>query len=969
VSDHVALHIQFDNYELDEANARLTGSGQVIPLPPKAFSLLCALTRQPGKLLTKDKLLDEVWGHRYVSESVLKSTISQLRIALADDPRKPRYIETASRRGYRFVFPVLQRQEVEAVPPLPTTTYVAELPSLTGRVDAFATLRAAWSDAENGRRQIVWLVGDAGVGKTTLLESFLLYAAEHHAYAQVAVGQCIEEYGSGEPYLPVLEGLAELCRKDPTLPQLLRSTAPGWFLQMPWLCGESERIALQQGLAGASQERMLREFGEFLEVFTHERPLLLVTEDLHWSDHATVRLIDHIARRRGTARLMWIATFRLTEIVATDHPMKSLRNELRLHQLCNEILLDPFSEQELADYLCNRFPGIPIAESVVRALHRHTDGLPLFVVAVVDDLAGQGFFDRAQVDVAADLPMAWGIPDTLAGVMEKQIARLPDGTVAVLEAASVCGMEFAADLVAEVLEQSLTWVTECCEHLVRQQSWIRYLGFLDSNDNAPSARFGFNHSLYRHVFYWRISAFRRIQLHRRIARAMESSRNRGLQITAAELARQYEAGQDWIPALKHYVQAATSAYRQQALADVVTLTAHALTLLDHCTEPEVRLGIELALVATRAAALGQSLGMAAKDTVEAFERARSLATKLPDPAPYVMELSGIGWIFFVRGEYTSVHAVADYIGSVAGQQNGVHLQVAAISLRSAALLHQGQLQLALEGFKCALALLPSANQQMLVGRSFLDMEVALRSRLGQTLAHLGYVDQARDEIHRAMARATALDNPFSTMIAIFYAGVLEMGLESPDRSLQFGEKMESCVHKYHFTQGEGLWRLIKGWSVASLGDISAGLALLEESYRFHEEQNLYSGISSVLAQAADIAITGGQFDRASEWLDKADKIVGQTGERLFLPDLLLAQARLKIQQGETGEACQLLRKAIDEARFQTAAWLELKVLVTLCSLDCSTEKDRAQLARVRQQVAEGADTVLISRADRLIAAH
>jgi DNA-binding response OmpR family regulator len=90
-------------YRLDESNARLTRDGAPLDIPPKAFAVLCHLARNAQKLVTKDELLDVVWGHRHVSESVLKTTINQLRTALGDDPRAPRYIETANRRGYRFV--------------------------------------------------------------------------------------------------------------------------------------------------------------------------------------------------------------------------------------------------------------------------------------------------------------------------------------------------------------------------------------------------------------------------------------------------------------------------------------------------------------------------------------------------------------------------------------------------------------------------------------------------------------------------------------------------------------------------------------------------------------------------------------------------------------------------------------------------------------------------------------------------
>jgi DNA-binding winged helix-turn-helix (wHTH) protein len=98
-----ALLLRFDAFELDEAEARLTRAGQVVALAPKPFALICALARNPGRLVTKNALLDLVWGHRFVTESVLKSAISELRAALGDDPKQPRYIETVSRRGYRFI--------------------------------------------------------------------------------------------------------------------------------------------------------------------------------------------------------------------------------------------------------------------------------------------------------------------------------------------------------------------------------------------------------------------------------------------------------------------------------------------------------------------------------------------------------------------------------------------------------------------------------------------------------------------------------------------------------------------------------------------------------------------------------------------------------------------------------------------------------------------------------------------------
>ena len=106
--------LRFDRFELDEADARLTCAGQPVALAPKPFAVLCALARSPRMLVTKNALLDAVWGHRFVTESVLKSAVSEVRAALGDDPKQPRFIETVSRRGYRFIALPAPERKAEA---------------------------------------------------------------------------------------------------------------------------------------------------------------------------------------------------------------------------------------------------------------------------------------------------------------------------------------------------------------------------------------------------------------------------------------------------------------------------------------------------------------------------------------------------------------------------------------------------------------------------------------------------------------------------------------------------------------------------------------------------------------------------------------------------------------------------------------------------------------------------------------
>src|SRR5512134_3638433 len=349
------VRVHFNEFDLDEANASLLRHGKPVALAPTPFALLCALARRPGTLLTKHALLDEVWGHQFVTDSVLKTAISDLRMVLEDDPRQPRFIETVSRRGYRFI----------AVPTaVPATGAVAQVKAapadrdaeswFIGRKQEVARLRSLWDGVLGGKRAVVWIAGEPGIGKTTLIEHFIAGLGD----VLCIRGQCVDQYGSGEPYLPVLEALSELCRIDSTLVALLRAVAPTWLLQLPWFSTAEERDALRRELAGVVPDRMLREMGELLDRSGERRPLLLVTEDLHWGDRGTIQLIDSVARRRSNARLMWLASFRLAEVVALDHPLNPLRRELRLHGLCEEIVLDPFSETEIAEYVAERAPSI-----------------------------------------------------------------------------------------------------------------------------------------------------------------------------------------------------------------------------------------------------------------------------------------------------------------------------------------------------------------------------------------------------------------------------------------------------------------------------------------------------------------------------------------------------------------------------------------------------------------------------------
>jgi predicted ATPase/DNA-binding winged helix-turn-helix (wHTH) protein len=445
-------------------------------LPPKAFDVLHYLVSHPNSLVTKDELLDAVWPETAVTDAVVRVAIGALRKALANTTQPHRFIVTVLRRGYRFLAPVTvaDASASTAVTSTPQASPASASPLLlVGRKTILQRLGEAWVQARQGHRQVVCVTGEAGMGKTTVVEAFRAEAATDPA-VWLAAGQCVEHYGTGEAYLPVLEALGQLCRGagGERLVTLLRQHAPTWLVQMPWLLTTAHREQLRDELQGATRERMLREFAEVVDTLTAVTPLVLIFEDLHWSDYATLDLLALLARRRTLAHLLVIGTYRPVEAIVHHHPLRTVMHDLQRHGYVTELPLALLNVEAVAEYLAARFPQQQFPAALAPWLHQRTDGQPLFLVTLV-----QAFVERGVLREQDGRWMLQGdieehareMPESLRQVLTQQIARLPPEGQQVLEVASVVGVEFVAAAVAAGLEVDAAVVEERCEALVEQQ--------------------------------------------------------------------------------------------------------------------------------------------------------------------------------------------------------------------------------------------------------------------------------------------------------------------------------------------------------------------------------------------------------------------------------------------------------------------------------------------------------------------
>ena len=953
------VRVRFDRFELDEANARLLRDGTAVALPPTPFAVLCALVRQPGSLLTTNALLDEVWGHQFVTDSVLRTAISELRTALDDDARKPRFIETVSRRGYRFIAAPSAISAAPGVQPNVSGLAAVHAPYFIGRAEPLSRLRRAWDIACSGKRAVVWIAGEPGIGKTTLIEQFIASLGD----VACARGQCVEHYGTGESYLPVLEALEELCRSDSEVPSLLRAVAPTWLLQLPWLSTTEEREALRRELAGVSPDRMLREMGQFLDRYTERRPLLLVTEDLHWSDRATIQLIDYIARRRGSARLMWLASFRLAEVVALDHPLNPLRHELRLHDLCEEIVLDPFSESEVADYVAERSPAIATDEAFVRALHERTDGLPLFVASVMTEVITRAA--QAGDDAAAGSQLAKiAVPENLAAIIDHYIAKLTSDQRLVLSAAAVCGIEFRIHTISGALERDAVWVGQTCDELAREQLWL-VAPRAEGGSNAAELPYSFRHALFRQVLYERTNPSVRSQLHRKVGTTLERERAPGAPVAAAELAMHFELGREPMAALRYYVEAAEAALARLSPRECMNLTEHALTLLGQAPEGTERDALEIALATLRGVSATHVHGISHPEAKSAFQRAYALLADIPEHPMRGRLLHGFGFVLSLRADYAEALAVAERAEALSSATNDPVLVLVTCIVHGYVDQLQGRSRAAgtwIERGLAAAEPLELAPAEIFVA----DPQVTLLGLLGIHLLHSGFVEQGRARLERAHARARLLGWPNTRLSALWFDALFEVRLGNAERVAALADEMRALVDESEVAQGRTACRWFRGWADARMGQPRDGYRRIREAYEDNTRLGMLAGGSEVLGYATEALVLDGDWDGAQHELEDALQVANTLGERVYLPQLFVMQAAIARARGDRAAADAAIRRAIAEARAQEAPWLELMALIELCDRHSATAKDRRALAALVDQLPEARDTAAVARARALL---
>ncbi len=516
-----------------------------------------------------------------------------------------------------------------------------------GREPELARLRAALARALAGRRAGVLAWGEPGVGKSTLVDSFLHEAT---AGAAAGVGQCLAQRGPGEPYMPVLEALGALARgpAGETVIAALAERAPTWLVELPWLLGEHAGAeAVRQRAQGSTRSRMLREMLEALDAVCAAVPIVLVLEDLHWADDSTLDLLAALLRRREPARLLLLGTYR----AEGSAPVVELAHELSVRGLCEELAVGRLAPAAVAAHLESRFPAAPLPDGLVDVLSDRSGGNPLFMRNLLDHWLAEGaLVERAgAVELTRELEaLEAGVPPTLHAHIRDQLDRLPGEDAELLGVASVAGRNFSVDTLAAVLERDREAVAARCAELARRTRLIE----------RRNGGHGFQHDLHREVLYELLAPDARARLHARVGAHLADSYGMAASGMAAELGFHFVAGRDPARAVRFLRLAAERAFGRNAHAEGIRHLRAALDAAAQLDAGSDRTRSEVELLSSLGQALVATGGWSAAEAEDSLLRARALAARLSDNEPLVAVLLALATLYELRGEFTRANAMA-----------------------------------------------------------------------------------------------------------------------------------------------------------------------------------------------------------------------------------------------------------------------------------------------------------------------
>ena len=810
----------------------------------------------------------------------------------------------------------------------------AALTALVGREEELELLMRRWEQAKAGDGCVVLISGEPGIGKSRIAEAMQerlgaephtrlrFFSSPYHqdsalypAIAQLERAAGFRREDTAEQRLTKLEALLAQATND------VGGVAPLFadLLSIP----TGERYPALALTPQKRKEKTLQALVAQAEGLAVRQPVLMIFEDVHWSDPSTRELLDLLIERVTTARLLVIITFR-----PEFSPPWVGRPQVTL------LTLNRLPPRQRIEMISRMIGGKALPREIADQIVERTDGVPLFIEELTKSVLESGLVTEAGERYAVAGPAGpLAIPTTLHASLLARLDRLAPAREAAQIGAAL-GRSFSHELISAVAQMPLQKLDDALEQLVRAELIFR-------RGTSPDAEYTFKHALVRDAAYDTLLRSNRQQLHARIAAVMESKFPEVVTMTPEVLAQHYTAAGVAERAIPYWSKAGEAALRHSNLAEATSNLKKGLELIPNIADEKVRAQLELNLQVTLAATLSGSRGFAMPEVEQAYVRARTLCDQIGGAPELLPVLYGLFVFHWVRGHLETALRNAEEMLRIAEEADDASLLLIAHYSLGGVLWHIGESRTALDHLLQAHAQYDEKVHASLASAYGQDLGVWTLSYLEHAYLVLGYPDKGSRAIHEAVALARRLNHPLSLCNALIFNAMSSGHRHEGALASKFSEEARNLATKHGFPQ----------YVAITTGGRQGIIA--------RREIGMNVGLPLVLISIAEGLLAGGQARAALDSTDEALSWIEENGEHAHECNVHCCRGDIFRVLSEPDRAQDEYETAISVARQQEAKFWELRASVHLARLWRHQDKrDEARdlLAPVYGWFTEGFDT-------------
>jgi predicted ATPase len=841
------------------------------------------------------------------------------------------------------------------------------LTPLVGREQEVALLRERWAQVKDGMGQVVLLSGEAGIGKSRLVQVLQeQVAAEPQAWLTPCQCSPYHQHTALYPWIDLMERVALRFEREES-PQQKLSKLEGFLVQYGLPLAEAvplfaallslplpaDYVPLPLSPEQQKQKTMQALLTILLRIAA-QQPVLFVMEDLHWVDPSTLELLSLLVDQGPTARILALWTFR---------PDFSSPWMGRAH--LTQVTLPRLPRRQAAEMASRVAHSKTLPAEVMEQVVAKTDGVPLFVEELTKMVLESGLLQEREecYELTSPLPPL-AIPSTLHDSLMARLDRLTT-VKAMAQLGATLGREFSYALLQAVAPWDEGTLRRGLHQLVEAE-------FLYQQGLPPEATYRFKHALIQDTAYQSLLRSTRQQYHQRIAQVLAEQFPETAETQPELLAHHYtEAGltEQAIPA---WQRAGQHASERSAHLEASSHFTTGIEVLKTLPETPERLQHALTLYSALGAALQMAKGNAAPEVEDAYTQAYALCQQVGETPQLIPVLLGLWRFYAVRPQLHKARELGDRLLRLAQRADDPTLTVIAHHALGFTWCSLGAFPAARQHLEAGIARYTPDQRRAPVFRIGQDLGVGCRANAARTLWLLGYADQAVARLHEALALAQELAHPFSLAFAWCWGAFVSQFRRNVGAVHEQAEAAVALATAQGFPQWAAMGTSLRGWALAMQGQGTEGMAQVRQGLTAWRATGAVLNVPYLCTILADVAAHLGHPDDGLQGLAEAHTLVEQHEERWWEAEVHRLRGVVLLRQAETPqtEVEAWLQRALDVARRQEAKALELRAAMSLSRLwQCQGKRQEAHalLAPIYGWFTEGFDTADLQEAKALLA--